>query len=187
MQTHADICAESRTHQRALPSIPLCALSQMVRSKWHPRCSLPIWLWRGGLADWPGNTTRKTSSQLGEARAFKVEAARLQTCPVRGPEQRGEMNNARSVALKHREGGLGEGSGGGATASTGTRAGREGEERRTNERFHACRLAQAGRGCKKQRHPAGSGSIYQVAKEQKGAEKWEQLSAGLSSLLCLRE
>lgn len=44
------------------------------------------------------------------------------------------------------------------------------------------RLAHAGRGCKKQRHPAGSGSIYRVAKEQKGAEKWEQLSAGPSLL-----
>lgn len=112
-----------------------------------------------------------------------MEAARLQTCPVRGPEQRGEINNVHSVALKHREGGLGE------RSSTGTRARREGEERRANERFHAfaVRTREAGTRRERQRHPAGSGSIYQVAKEQKGAEKREQLSAGPSSLLCLRE
>lgn len=85
MRTHADICAESRTHQRALPSIPPCTLPQMVRSKWHPRCSLPIWLWRGGLADWPGNTPRKTSSQLGVARASKWKRRAFKPAPLEGP------------------------------------------------------------------------------------------------------
>lgn len=84
MRTHADICAESRTHQRALPSIPLCTLSQMVRSKWHPCCSLPIWLRRSGLADRPGNTTRKTSSQLGVARASKWKRRAFKPAPLEG-------------------------------------------------------------------------------------------------------
>lgn len=105
-----------------------------------------------------------------------MEAARLQTCPVGGPGRRGEINNARCVALKHREGGLGErrAGGDGTAASTGTRARREGEERRANERFHAGGWHTLGEDVRNRappHTPAGSGSIYQVAKEQKRSGK----------------